>query len=101
MEGPIPSVLAFLFTMLIKSPFPLERIFIVKPQGLHVLLSEIPQCIYVLCNSLLNNQMTLSFNINSPGYVYIARPNLFEFLTGKENMILYQKGFIYKAYSVI
>ena len=37
----------------------------------------IRQCIYILCNSLFNNQMMLSFNINTlPGYIFIARPNL-------------------------
>ena len=35
------------------------------------------QCIYILCNSLLNNQTALSFNINTlSGYIFIARLNL-------------------------
>ena len=50
----------------------LELIFIVKPQGLHVLLSEIWQCIYILCDSLLTNQMALSFNITTlSGYIFL------------------------------
>ena len=55
----------------------LELIFIVKPQGLHVVPGEIWQYIYVLGNSVLNNQMALSFNyINIlTGYIFIARPN--------------------------
>ena len=44
-KGPIPSDLVFLFTMLIKCQCPVELILIVKPQGLHVLLAEIRQCI--------------------------------------------------------
>ena len=49
----------------------LELISIVKPQGLHVLLSEIWQCIYILCDSLLTNQMALSFNITTlSGYIF-------------------------------
>ena len=39
--------------------------FIMKPQELHALLSEIWKCIYILCDSLLTNQMALSFNINT------------------------------------
>ena len=42
-------------------PMSLELIFIMKPQDLHVLLGEIRQCIYILCDSLLTNQ--ISFNI--------------------------------------
>ena len=53
-----------------------RTIFIVKPQGLHVLLSEIQQSIYVFCNSLFNNQMALLFNLNIlTGYTFIAKPN--------------------------
>ena len=47
-----------------------------KPQGLHVLLGEIWQCIYVLC-VLVNNLMVLSFSIKYlTGYIFIASPNL-------------------------
>ena len=54
----------------------LELIFTVKPQGLHVLLGDIQQYIYVLCDSFLNYQMALSFNINNlSGDSFIARPN--------------------------
>ena len=53
----------------------LELIFNMKPQGLHVLLSEIRQCSYVLCNSLLTNQMAFLFNITTlTGYIFITRP---------------------------
>ena len=64
-KGPIPSVLVFLFTMLIKCLCLLGLIFIVKPQYLHVLLGEMRQQISVICNSLFNNQMELLFNINN------------------------------------
>ena len=50
LKGPILSVLVFLFTRFIKSLCPLELIFIVKPQGQHVLLGEIRQGIYILCD---------------------------------------------------
>ena len=90
LKGPIPSVLVLHIRMQIKCLCPLELRFIVKPQGLHVLLGEMRQCIYVLCNSLLNNQMALLFNINTlQGYIFIARPNL------------RLESFIYKVYSVI
>ena len=47
-----------------------------EPQGLLVLLSEIRQCIYVLCDFLLTTQMALSFNIKIlTGYIFIVRPN--------------------------
>ena len=50
--------------------------FIVKPQGLHVLLGEIRQGTYELRDSLLTNQMALSFNIDIlAGYIFVARPN--------------------------
>ena len=42
LKGPIP-VSVFLFTIQIKCLCPLELIFIMKPQGLHVLLGEIWQ----------------------------------------------------------
>ena len=41
LKGPIPSILVFLLTTLIKSLCPLELISVVKPQSLHVLLGEI------------------------------------------------------------
>ena len=62
---------SFFFTMLIKCLCLLEPFFIVQ---LHVLLGEIQQCI--LFSSLINNQMTLSFNINIlTGIFFIARTN--------------------------
>ena len=80
LKGPMPSVLAFLFTMQIKCPCSLELIFIVKLQGLRV-LAEIWQSIYIL--NILN---TL------PGYIFIARQNFdLEFLTGKDNMLCTSK----------
>ena len=36
-------------------PMSPRTIFIVKPQGLHVILGEICQCIYILCDYLLAN----------------------------------------------
>ena len=95
----MPSILVFLFTMLIKCLNLLELIFTVKPQGLHVLLGETRQCIYVLCNWLLINQMALSFSINILT-IFCCKTNLktSEFLAGKENMFLHKKVFIYKVY---
>ena len=47
-----------------------------EPPGLHVLLGEIRQCIYVLYDSLLTNTMALLFNlIILAGYIFVARPN--------------------------
>ena len=40
LKGPIPSVLVSFYNVN-QMPIPLELIFTVKPQGLHVLLSEI------------------------------------------------------------
>ena len=73
-KGPIPSVLVFIFTLQIKCLCLVELIFIMKPQGLHVLLGEIRKCTYALCNFFSNNQMALSFNINIiTGYIFYCK----------------------------
>ena len=51
LKGPIPFVSVFNVN---QKPTTLELMLIVKPQGRHILLSEIRQCIHVLCNSLSN-----------------------------------------------
>ena len=45
LKGTIPSVLLF-FKNINQSLPPLEQIFIVKPQGLHVILGEIRPRVY-------------------------------------------------------
>ena len=83
--GPIPSVLVFLFQCKSNA---CETT--VKPLDLHVLLGKIRQCIYMLCKSMFNNKMALSFNINIyTGYMYTAK----KVSCRQENMFLVQESF--------
>ena len=99
LKGPIPFVVVFLFTMLIKNLCALELIFTVKPQGLNVFLDEIRQCIYLICDSLLTNQMTLSFNINI--LILLEDQNKLSFLTGKKSLLLHKTFYFQVIFSYI
>ena len=85
--------------MHIKSLYPVELIFNVEPEGPHVRLGEIWRCIKEVCDSLLTNQMALSFSINiSTGYIFIAKPNQdLEFLRGKKRMFFSQDSFYFQG----
>ena len=48
-------------------------LFTMKPQDLHVLLGEIWQFIMFFCDSLLTNQMALSFNIISKQSIFLMQ----------------------------